>query len=89
MSMIGAIDGSADVGWARDLPAEVHGPDNVPVVTTPTPAHLYCMRMLEISGKLDFTDSTAEVRVLVIGLSAVPVADCRSESVSNYLTGKI
>ena len=55
---------SAGVGWARDLPAEVHGSSGEAVVTAPTPGHLFCMKLLERDGILITTEEPAEVRLL-------------------------
>lgn len=46
--------------WARDLPTKVHGPKGKPIVTAPTPAHLYCMKKLQECGDLVPSESTAQ-----------------------------
>ncbi|BDA49413.1 hypothetical protein COCOBI_14-0300 [Coccomyxa sp. Obi] len=46
--------------WARDLPAEAHGPYLKTVVTAPTPGHLYSMRQLEKSGDLVSMHTSAQ-----------------------------
>ena len=44
--------------WASDIPSEAFGPSRLPVVTAPSAAHLYCMRL---SARHDALSSSAEV----------------------------
>ena len=48
-------------GLARDLPADAHGPLLEPIVTAPTPGHLFCMKLLEKAGRLKQAERPEEV----------------------------
>ena len=50
-----------NAGWARDLPADAHGPRKEPVLTAPTPGHLFAMAHLEKLGDLKSAERLAEV----------------------------
>ena len=39
-------------GWARDIPLKAFGRKRLPIVTAPSSAHLYCMRILLEDGSL-------------------------------------
>ena len=50
-----------NAGWARDLPADAHGPRKEAVVTAPTLGHLFAMAHLEKLGDLSSAERPAEV----------------------------
>ena len=73
-----AVD-ALHAAWARDLPMEVHikavqktAQVLQPVVTAPSAAHLYCMRLLQQDGDLESAVSPPSNEVGVCGLPDCP-----------------